>query len=618
MEGGARYRIVPKRVLALSAIFILIASSFIGLYTAPASAECLPFPTQSQVTVMVTVPSSGDYRLWLRQQSPASGNPIFVKVDTECPLVVSKNETPGEFGWVGSHEPKQPLVFNLSEGSHTLVLAGNQTGVQVDKGLLTADRDCVPEGTGQNCLQTKPPVEGSGVGLTVSSQKVAISSSKIVWLWVILIAAVGLLSTLGFLVWRYHGFIKRVILPNKGLLANGAQPRLEHITQHAFKLDTLKHFVAHHRVFAAACGAVLALFIASLTLGIVNAQNQALFEIEQGTLTGDASIDSGTGAVLFGAPAVVVNNNNQQNQNNSNTPNPNPGNNDNTPTPGGDDDEDPGNGGGGGTLPGECPAWPQFPDENCTGWRHTGVTLHECETDNGYIWDSNLTFDSCYFPQPLTIYGSNITITRSQVHGTITPHWSKNYDFGNLTLRDVEIEQEGVDYIDHAAVAGHNYTCTRCNVHHTISGMHFGNNVTIRDSYTHDFQWRDGAHGAGIGTGQDHGSNSNIIHNNIQCNRISGPPICSSALSIYPEDDNGDGITLSNVQVEKNLFNATGAYCVYAVSIPGSNINFLDNYFGKKFYPGCAGYGPVTGYGPQGGQWINNIWADGSGPVVPS
>ena len=71
-----------------------------------------------------------------------------------------------------------------------------------------------------------------------------------------------------------------------------------------------------------------------------------------------------------------------------------------------------------------------------------------------------------------------------------------------------------------------------------------------------------------------------------------------------------------HVQVERNLFNATGAYCVYGVGIPGSNINFIDNYFGKKFYPGCAGYGPVTGYAPAGGQWINNVWADGSGSVT--
>jgi hypothetical protein len=282
------------------------------------------------------------------------------------------------------------------------------------------------------------------------------------------------------------------------------------------------------------------------------------------------------------------------------------------------------NSGGGSPAPtptGECPPFPAFPDENCTGWRHTGFALSDCtdQTDNGYIWNDGAVFEKCYFSKPLTIYGNNVTILKSQIHGTVTPHWSKSYDFGGLLLIDVEIEQKDTDINElvTAAIAGNNYSCVRCDVHHTLSGMHFGDGTIIRDSYTHDFRWRDGAHGAGIGTGQDHGSNSQIIHNNIQCNRVDGPPICSSALSIYPEDDNGDGITVHDVKVQNNLFNASGAYCVYAVSIAGSNIDFIGNYFGKKFYPDCAGYGPVTGYGPAGGQWTDNKWADGSGPVTP-
>ncbi|HVI69414.1 MAG TPA: hypothetical protein VM581_03055 [Magnetospirillaceae bacterium] len=606
-----------KRVVLLAAAFILTAATFVAGYAAPVSAECLPFPTQSQVTVKVTIPTSGDYRIWLRQSSPSSGgNPIFLKIDNECPLLVAKNEKPNEFAWVGIHDPNQPLVFDLTAGEHTVILAGNQTGVQVDKGLFAADRDCVPVDSGENCLHAELAVERtvkpSGEiivnGLTIEPAL----AKKTVWLWVIGGAIIGLGAAVGFLLWRYHGFIKKVIMPTTGMSPTGLE-EVRNVTRHAFKLSTLRKFLAHHRIFVAICGAVIALLIASLTLGIVNADNRPVFEVENGVLSGDAAVVTGTGAVIFGKPPVASVNKQNQNGSNNTLPEttPEPGG-DDTPGPGDDDEDD-----GDVTLPGECPPFPAFPDENCTGWQHTGVTLHECETDQGYIWDSNLEFDSCYFPQPLTIYGSNIRITRSQIHGTVTPHWSKSYDFTGLTLIDVEIEQTDVVDINSAAIAGHNYTCLRCNVHDTLSGMHFGDNTTIRDSYTHDFQWRDEAHGAGIGTGQDHGSNSFIIHNNIQCNRISGPPICSSALSIYPEDDNGDGITIHNVQVEKNQFNATGAYCVYAVSIPGSNINFIDNYFGKKFYPYCAGYGPVAGYDYPGGLWLNNVWADGSGPVDP-
>lgn len=267
-----------------------------------------------------------------------------------------------------------------------------------------------------------------------------------------------------------------------------------------------------------------------------------------------------------------------------------------------------------------CPAFPAFPDEFCTGWKHTGVTLRNCDsqTDNFYIWEEGKkTFDSCYFSKSLTIEGANVTITRSQVHGVISTHWKHSYDFRGLTLTDVEIEETGNANAGRSAVAGHNFTCTRCNVHHTGTGIHFGDNTVIRDSYTHDLNYTAEAHGTGVGTGQGNGSNSQIIHNNIQCNRLPGQPkICSSALSIYPEA-NKQGGTVHNVRVEKNLFNTTGAYCVYAGGLPATNIDFIDNMFGKKFTAKCAGYGPVASYEAGGGKWINNVWADGSGPVVP-
>lgn len=609
-----------KTLFLFGSVLVLVSSGLFGLYVAPLAAECQPFPTQSQVTLNVSVPSSGDYQVWLRQMSPAEGNSIFLKVNEECPLIVAKNQNPNQFEWVSKHEPNQPLVLNLAAGTQKLVLAGNQTDIKVDKILFTADRSCVPEGNGDNCLQIKPPVEGPpqeqiqarALDLSLMGRDLSFGSTRAPWIWLIIGAIIGLLITLGFVLWHYHGFIRRVILPKAAQrLPDHSLPQAKHITRNAFKLETVRLFLKHHKILVIASGVIVALLVALLTIGIVNADNRPVFEVEDGTLSGEATVVTvnGTKAVNLGKKPVGTTNGSPVNPGNGGAPDPQPGNGGGVVIPPPPGDEQP--------QPGECPPWPQFPDENCTGWQHTGVTLHECETDNGYIWDSNVSFDSCYFPQSLTIYGSNIKITRSQVHGTITPHWSRNYSMGGLTLIDVEIEQTGVEDINSAALSGNNYTCKRCNIHHTLSGIHFGDNTRIEDSYTHDFQWRDEAHGAGIGTGQDHGSNSFIIHNNIQCNRISGPPICSSALSIYPEDDNGDGITIHDVQVEKNLFNATGAYCVYAVNIPGSNINFKKNYFGKKFYPYCAGYGPVTSYGSDGGVWEENIWADGSGDVDP-
>jgi hypothetical protein len=292
----------------------------------------------------------------------------------------------------------------------------------------------------------------------------------------------------------------------------------------------------------------------------------------------------------------------------------------NTPTPTPSPQKSGTGPGSSGKYTATCPAYPAFPDEYCTGWRHTGVTLHNCDaqTDNGYIWEEGVkSFDSCYFSKALTVKAAKVTITRSEVHGYISTHWSNNYDFRGLTLIDVEIEDQGDPKAEAAAIGGHNFSCTRCNVHHTGTGIHFGDNSVVKDSYTHDFNYTPEAHGSGVAAGQGTGSNAVIIHNNIQCNRLAGQPtICSSALSIYPET-NKQGGTVHDVRVEKNLFNTTGAYCVYAGGLPATNIDFIDNYFGKRFTRNCAGYGPVASYEKAGGKWINNVWADGSGPVVP-
>ena len=37
-----------------------------------------------------------------------------------------------------------------------------------------------------------------------------------------------------------------------------------------------------------------------------------------------------------------------------------------------------------------------------------------------------------------------------------------------------------------AAVAGHDYSLTRVNIHGTVDGLKLGDNVTVQDSYIHD------------------------------------------------------------------------------------------------------------------------------------
>jgi hypothetical protein len=357
-------------------------------------------------------------------------------------------------------------------------------------------------------------------------------------------------------------------------------------------------------------------------------------KVASGTLTGNAQVISDASA--YGGQAVVFNS--------SVTPDPDPS---------------PGNG------TATCPAFPAFPDENCTGWRHTGrQSLQNCDnrTDNGYIWDDNpdKTFIGCYFSQRLVIQASNVVITESQIHGVIVAHGSNGYSLMGAKFTDVEIENcysttdcttvnPNMNYDnDTAAITGHDFTCTRCHVHNTVTGMHPGDRVEITDSYMHDFQIEpdtndqnapDRNHGAGIGIGQNSGNHTRIIHNNIQCNRLQGQyQQCSSALSLYDEP------RLDDVFVKNNLFNARNGWCVIGGGSNGTNIKFIDNYFGKKFNPYCGGQSlqvPVAFFYPPndnvstnggddggctfpqatspkcnwGNEWSGNVWADGSGTV---
>lgn len=264
--------------------------------------------------------------------------------------------------------------------------------------------------------------------------------------------------------------------------------------------------------------------------------------------------------------------------------------------------------------PGECPPFPAFPDENCTGWQHTGVALSEsgCPQE---LTVPNATYDGCLFAGHVLVMADNITITRSRVEGRVTSVWTEEFgdSLRGLTLTDVEIDGMGNWDFNQAAIGNSDYICIRCHVHSTGRGANIENNVLIQDSYLHGWVTQDGDHETGIGS--NGGSGNRIIHNNVVCD--SGG--CSAALSLY-----GDFAPITDWLVEKNLFNTNGSYCTYAGSVSGkpfpnaTHVRYIDNRFGKKYNPGCGLFGPVISWAfNTGNVWSGNAWADGSGEVNP-
>jgi hypothetical protein len=263
---------------------------------------------------------------------------------------------------------------------------------------------------------------------------------------------------------------------------------------------------------------------------------------------------------------------------------------------------------------GACPPFPAFPDANCTGWQHTGVTLKVCSEgdgeNDGHLRKANVVYSGCIFKGKqsfLRIRAKNITIQRSRIEGAMAPHFETPHDYLGLKLIDVEITTA----VENAApiADGNNYSCLRCHVHHASTGIGGGSNVQITDSYVHDMTYTEGAHQAAVGINS--GVGIKIIHNNLDCRRWNvppGPQGCSSALSLYDEG------RLDNVLVQNNLFNAAGEYCAYSGGPTAKNVRFIDNRFGKKYHPRCGNAGPLHSWYPNntGYVWQNNYFTDGT------
>lgn len=258
-----------------------------------------------------------------------------------------------------------------------------------------------------------------------------------------------------------------------------------------------------------------------------------------------------------------------------------------------------------------CAPYPSFPDANCTGWRHTGVTLHDCGgTGEGavHLETAGAIYDGCLFHDSVVIQAANITIRRSWVQGTVYPHGTMRTsgdkpDCKGLKLIDVEVGPSSDP--DRAGVGNcFSKSLLRVDVHGTASGIHVSDFNSIIDSWSHDFA-DTGSHGAAAGTGQDMGNHSVIAHNNLNCSRTNGAAHCSSALSLYDEP------TLDDVLVQQNLFNSVSGFCAYGGNT-GTNIRFLNNVFGQRYFNTCGPFGPITVFHfNTGNVWSGNKYADG-------
>lgn len=269
-----------------------------------------------------------------------------------------------------------------------------------------------------------------------------------------------------------------------------------------------------------------------------------------------------------------------------------------------------------------CAPYPAFPDENCTGWKHTGVTLTPYSGPTT-ITTAGTVIDGKEINSSLVIAANNVTIRRSQVNGIIETNGSAS----GLLIEDVKIDGRNSMWQcvgrSSNGVNSRGFTVRRSEITGCAQGV-YASNFTLEDSYIHGLYGSGTVHSEAI-----LGLQGNIV---VRHNRIIGDYRqegswdpndggMSSAVSFYTHSSFWPDI--NNVTFEKN-FLGTGAsgrgqagFCLYGGgSDDGGNTSngiFRDNVFDRGSSGKCGRHGPVTwvATGP-GSCWSNNRYEDGT------
>ena len=108
------------------------------------------------VAVPVDIPETGEYRLWSRvmkaRQGTGSGIGL-VQVDDACPVPAwGAVDSDGRWSWATSDD----ALLWFPQGRHTLRFLSAAGSVNLDRIVLTADEDCVPDFPTEDCTVSAP------------------------------------------------------------------------------------------------------------------------------------------------------------------------------------------------------------------------------------------------------------------------------------------------------------------------------------------------------------------------------------------------------------------------------------------------------------------------------
>jgi Domain of unknown function (DUF4082) len=221
----------------------------------------------------------------------------------------------------------------------------------------------------------------------------------------------------------------------------------------------------------------------------------------------------------------------------------------------------------------------------------------------------------------LVIKGAGVTITRSQINGTVTSdHSASGSSTSSVSVTDSYINggnQETFPTFGYDSV-----TLLRDEVVGGPYSVQCNSNCSVTDSYLHG-QYISPGSAAHINAFLTNGGSGFVLkHNTVWCSvsQTSGDGGCSGDASLF-----GDFAPIKNATFTDNYFHSThGSYCVYAGWEPSksypipSNVVITNNVFqrgtdlGQHGYT-CGYFGPDTSfYSGNSNVWSGNVYDDGT------
>jgi hypothetical protein len=150
---------IKNKTLVLS--FLILVASLLALVvfntqSAAAISNCSSVPSdKGMATTNVNIDSAGTYVIWSRIKPSSTSNDSYIlKVDNQCATVGNGGLTANQWQWVNyeSGQTGSVIKLNLTAGSHSVSMAGNEDNVGLDRVLFLSDTSCTPTDKGDNCV----------------------------------------------------------------------------------------------------------------------------------------------------------------------------------------------------------------------------------------------------------------------------------------------------------------------------------------------------------------------------------------------------------------------------------------------------------------------------------